>query len=106
MLQFKQLIISLDRDEDDDDDKKSLPAAKINNVYPAGTPSTEYTIKNESVPSSSSTPATPVVNSIHPSQPGSSASTPSSAANASNSFTPNNAQVGNRVLKGKILRWN
>lgn len=101
VFQFKQLIISLDRDEEDEEDKKSLPAAKVNNVYSAAnTGNIEYTIKNESIPSSSTTPATPVYNSIHPNQPGSSASTPGSVATPNNSFTPN-LQVCNHYLTDK-----
>lgn len=99
MLQFKQLIISLDREDDDDDDggDKTKPpnASKSNNVYTPPADGTEYHVKNNIDPavSGASSSGTPVANSVHPNQ---SANFVSPNASMNNSFTANHSQVSLR----------
>ena len=97
MLQFKQLIISLDREDDDDDDgdkNKSLPATRANNVHSGSSAPVdgEYHIK-----ASSSDNQMP--NNAQPGQPGS---------GGNNAYPPNHAQVGTTIsaqLSPLELEW-
>lgn len=97
-MQFKQLIISLDREDEDDDDEKTkpLPTSKSNNIYSGSSmqPSdnTDYHMKNkiDLAGSGASSSGTPVANSLHPNQ---SANYVSSAANMNNSYAMNHSQV-------------
>lgn len=80
----------MDREDEDDDDKtKSLPSAKVNNVYSgSNTVDTGYSIKNK-VESASSSTATSMPNFIYPAS-----MTPSNPnVSINNSFTPNHSQV-------------
>ncbi|XP_065206815.1 nipped-B-like protein [Planococcus citri] len=110
-LEFKQLIISLDREDDDDDDNtKSQNTSKVNNVYsgPNASDSSQTptkAAKGDHNSSSSSTMLTPtiVLNSIHstPASGQTNVSTPNSSVN--NSFTPNHSQVTPKVPKLTIV---